>query len=108
MKNVNFYAGIAFGVVIVFLLYALSQVVPNITGYVTVLLTPEWNETWECTLWKTECGLVQDPQGVVLNNTLFTWESLGCPIIDCYKSVKVRASLEPINVTKQPSLNSTQ
>jgi hypothetical protein len=107
MKAANFYAGIAFGVVIVFLLFALSQIVPNITGYVTTMLSPEWNETWECTLWRTECGLVQDTRGVVLNNTLYTWESLGCPVVDCYKSVMTRTSVKPLNFTKQPTINQT-
>jgi hypothetical protein len=107
MKSANFYAGIAFGVVIVFLVYALSQIVPNITGYVTNLFATGYNDTWECTLWVTDCGLVQDPRGIALNNTWFTWDELGCPVTDCYKSIRVRTSLEPVNITKQPTLNTT-
>lgn len=108
MKNTNFYAGIAFGIVVIFLLYALTRIAPAVTGYVTGFFTPAWNETWECTLWRTDCGLVQDPEGVIVNNTLITWESLGCPVQDCYKLVRVRTSIEQLNITKQPVLNQSQ
>src|SRR3989304_10512298 len=97
----NFYTGIVFGVVIVFLLYAVSQVVPSVTGYVTNILNPEFKEEWECSLWRTECGLVQDAAGVVVNNTRITWESLGCQVQDCYKEVRTRTSTTPGTIAKQ-------
>lgn len=100
----NFYTGIAFGVVIVFLLYAFAQVIPSVTGYITNTVNPKFEEKWECSLWRTDCGLVQDATGVNVNGTQITWESLGCPVIDCYKEVKTRTSTTPVNITKQPVL----
>ena len=108
MKSINFFAGIAFGIVVVVLLYGMSQIVPNVTGFVTGLFTPEWNETWECQAWITPCGVITDPRGVVINNTIITWEELGCPVGECFKAFRTRTTLKEINVTAQPSLNQTQ